>query len=119
MKLFKQIHEWVSFRNRLKDSSNIGFVPTMGCLHKGHISLINRAIKENKYAVVSIFLNPTQFDNRNDLIRYPIDINNDLEILKNIGVQYVILPKEKEIYKNSYSYRISEHNYSLKMEGKR
>ena len=118
MKLFKQIHEWVSFRNRLKDSSNIGFVPTMGCLHKGHISLINRSIKENKYTVVSIFLNPTQFDNRNDFIRYPIDINNDLEILKNIGVQYVILPKEKEIYKNSYSYRISEHNYSLKMEGK-
>jgi pantoate--beta-alanine ligase len=117
MKLFKDIHEWVSFRKDFKDSSNIGFVPTMGSLHKGHISLIKRSINENKATVVSIFLNPTQFDNKDDLKRYPIKINNDLEILKKIGVKYVLIPTEKEIYKNGYNYRISEHSFSFKMEG--
>ena len=117
MRLFRDIKSWTDFRSKINDSSNIGFVPTMGFLHKGHISLIKRSIEQNRYTVVSIFINPTQFDNENDLKKYPINIKNDLETLKSTGVDYVIIPTEKEIYKNGYNYRISEHNYSLQMEG--
>ncbi len=117
MRLFKNLKDWVDFRSQINGSLYIGFVPTMGSLHKGHISLIKRSTKENRYTVVSIFINPTQFDNKNDLKKYPSNIKNDLKILESIGVEYVILPTEKEMYKNGYNYRISEHSYSLQMEG--
>ena len=117
MRLFKDIKDWEVFRSKMNDSSNIGFVPTMGSLHKGHISLMKRSIEENRYTAVSIFINPTQFDNKNDLKNYPINIQNDLEILESTGIKYVLLPTEKDIYKNGYNFRISEHNYSLQMEG--
>ena len=117
MRSFKDIKEWIDFRSKINNSSNIGFVPTMGSLHEGHISLIKRSIKENRHTVVSIFINPTQFNNKNDLKKYPINIKRDLKILESNGVEYVILPTEKDIYRNGYNYRISEHNYSLQMEG--
>jgi len=82
--------------------SDIGFVPTMGGIHKGHISLINRSIKSNKKTIVSIFVNPKQFNNIKDFKSYPSSIKSDLTILKKIKkLDYVYIPKFKDIYENN------------------
>ncbi len=78
--------------------SNLGFVPTMGSLHKGHISLIKKSLKECKKTVVSIFINPTQFNNKNDYKKYPRNKKKDLLILKKLNVDFVYLPKDKDVY---------------------
>ena len=91
-------------RGELKDflkgleSSGIGFVPTMGALHAGHISLVEKARKENSTVVVSIFVNPTQFNDREDLKRYPRTPETDLEMLEKAGADLVFVPQEDEIY---------------------
>ncbi len=84
-----------------KDGKNhtIGFVPTMGALHKGHLSLVNRAVNENDIIVVSIFINPTQFDNKEDLEKYPANLEEDMVLLKTISNDILIFaPSAKEIY---------------------
>ena len=82
----------------LYDVSNLGLVPTMGSLHDGHISLIKKSLKECKKTIVSIFVNPTQFNNKYDFKKYPRDYKNDLSILKKLNVDFVYLPKKKDIY---------------------
>ncbi len=77
----------------------IGFVPTMGALHKGHISLITRAAKQTDFVVVSIFVNPTQFGPNEDLTKYPRPLHKDLEICKNNNVDVVFVPNVKEMYR--------------------
>jgi pantoate--beta-alanine ligase len=76
----------------------VGFVPTMGALHMGHLSLVERAGKESGFVVVSIFVNPTQFNNQEDLERYPRDLNYDLNLLKNSACQVVFAPEVEEMY---------------------
>lgn len=76
----------------------IGLVPTMGALHEGHATLVRRAIEENDICVVSVFVNPTQFNNKEDLAKYPRDINRDAELLRSIGAQYVFAPTPEEMY---------------------
>jgi pantoate--beta-alanine ligase len=78
--------------------SNLGFIPTMGSLHRGHISLIKKSLKECNKTIVSIFINPTQFNNKQDFKRYPKNYKKDLFILKKLGVNLVFLPHKKEIY---------------------
>ena len=78
--------------------SNLGFVPTMGSLHEGHKSLIKKSIKECKKTLVSIFINPTQFNNKNDYKNYPKNYKRDLSILRNLNVDFVFLPKKSDIY---------------------
>ena len=78
--------------------SDLGFVPTMGSLHKGHISLIKKSLKECKKTIVSIFVNPTQFNNKNDYKSYPRNNRKDLLILKKLKVNFLFMPKEKDIY---------------------
>ena len=75
--------------------SDLGFVPTMGSLHKGHISLIKKSKKECKKTIVSIFVNPTQFNNKRDYTKYPRNRKKDLKILKRLKVNFVFLPNKK------------------------
>ena len=82
----------------LYDVSNLGFVPTMGGLHKGHISLIKKSLKECKKTIVSIFINPTQFNNKNDYKNYPRNNKKDLSILKKLKINFLYMPKVKDIY---------------------
>ena len=82
----------------LYSTSNLGFVPTMGSLHKGHISLIKKSLKECKKTIVSIFINPTQFNDLRDFKRYPKNHKRDLSILRKLKIDFVYLPKKKHIY---------------------
>jgi len=82
----------------LKKVSNLGFVPTMGCLHKGHEYLIKQSKKKCNQTLVSIFINPTQFNNKKDYLSYPKNLNKDLNILKKLKVNFVYIPNKKDIY---------------------
>ena len=81
-----------------KKGLTIGFVPTMGALHDGHISLLEKASKKNDLSVVSIFVNPTQFNEKSDLKKYPRTLEKDAKLLKAHGCNYVFAPSEKQIY---------------------
>jgi pantoate--beta-alanine ligase len=103
----------------LKKGTTIGFVPTMGALHQGHLSLIEQAKRENDIVVVSIFVNPTQFNKKEDLINYPKTMDKDLSLLKSVFCDLVFTPTAEEIYANniqssSFSFDGLEHQ----MEGK-
>ena len=76
----------------------IGLVPTMGALHQGHASLVRRAVAENDICVVSVFVNPTQFNNKEDLAKYPRNIQRDAELLSSIGATFVFAPSPEEMY---------------------
>jgi len=96
----------------------IGFVPTMGALHAGHISLVDNSIKNNELTVVSIFVNPTQFDNPEDLLKYPSTLDKDLAFLENAGVNAVFLPTTEEIYgENVVAEKYDFGNLDKVMEG--
>ena len=83
MLIFTDISSIKSHLNKLEKEGNIiGFVPTMGALHNGHLSLVKKSILESNFTVVSIFVNPTQFDNSEDLQTYPCNIKNDISLLK-------------------------------------
>ena len=82
----------------LQEGKTIGFVPTMGALHDGHIALVKRAVAENDYCVVSVFVNPTQFNNATDLEKYPRNINQDAQLLDLAGCQVVFAPEANEMY---------------------
>ena len=103
MKIIKSINK---LNKQVDFKANIGFVPTMGALHKGHLSLIDSSKKKCKKTLVSIFVNPSQFNKRIDFKKYPTNLNRDLNILKKMKVDYVFIPKLKEIYKNKKSMKI-------------
>ena len=94
----------------LRPFDDIGFVPTMGAIHNGHLSLINKSNRFSKKTLVSIFVNPKQFNNKKDLKSYPSNIKKDLDILKkNNKVDFVYLPKFKDIFKNNNRSKIKIH----------
>ena len=104
----------------LNDLKSIGFVPTMGALHKGHLSLVEQAISENDCVVVSIFVNPTQFNNPQDLEKYPRTIENDIALLSNIkGEIFIFSPEVSDLYpKNIQSKNYDYLGIENEMEGK-
>ncbi len=99
MKVFDKI---VDLQNELfnvrKEGKEIGLVPTMGALHEGHASLVKRSVKENGVTVVSVFLNPTQFNDQGDLDRYPRTLEADCQLLEECGADYVFAPSVEEMY---------------------
>ena len=91
-------------------NENIGFIPTMGSLHKGHISLIRSAKKKTKKVLVSIFVNPSQFNEKKDFIKYPRSLKVDISILKKLDVNYLFLPGKREVYKKGIKEKLSINN---------
>ncbi len=96
---------------------SIGFVPTMGALHAGHLSLIERARNENDRVVVSIFVNPTQYDDPEDLKRYPRTLAADTERAESAGADLIFHPKAEDIYHDDYRLRVTETGFSRELEG--
>ncbi len=103
MIIFKSINK---LNKEVNFKANIGFVPTMGALHKGHISLIKSSKKNCFKTLVSIFVNPSQFNKSIDLKKYPKNINRDIKILKKLKVDYLVIPSCREIYRNKKSKKI-------------
>ena len=96
MKIIRTIK---SLNKSISNVSNLGFVPTMGGLHQGHLSLIKKSVNKCKSTLVSIYINPTQFNNQSDFTTYPRNFKNDLKLLKKTKVDFVFIPKTSEIYK--------------------
>lgn len=96
MRVLETIATLREYRKSLKES--VGFVPTMGALHKGHQSLIERSLKENPYTIVSVFVNPTQFGANEDFSAYPRPLEKDLALCEGLGVNAVFAPKIGEMY---------------------
>ncbi|MFT4070595.1 MAG: pantoate--beta-alanine ligase [Dysgonamonadaceae bacterium] len=105
----------LSFR---QDGKSIGFVPTMGALHAGHISLVKKNVADNDVAVVSIFVNPTQFNDKNDLINYPRTLEADLKLLEPTGVNIVFAPGVKDVYPEEDTREFDFGMLDKVMEGK-
>ena len=103
----KIIKSFKILKDRINHIKNIGFVPTMGSLHNGHLSLIKKAKIKSQKVLVSIFLNPSQFNERKDFIKYPRNIRNDISKLENLKVDYLFLPSNTEIYKSGIKRKIN------------
>lgn len=118
MKIFKKI---VELQNELfllrKMGKSIGLVPTMGALHEGHASLVKKSVEENDVTVVSIFLNPTQFNDQGDLKRYPRTEKEDCELLEACGASYAFIPTVEEIYSEPDNRQFNFPPQSTVMEG--
>ncbi len=99
--------------------SSIGLVPTMGALHQGHASLVQQCVSENKVAVVSIFVNPTQFNDPTDLEKYPRTLEKDCQLLEDMGCHYVFVPSVKEIYPDKDTRTFDFSPLDTVMEGPR
>lgn len=110
MKVFHDIEQW---RQHPKDGT-LGFVPTMGALHDGHLSLVHRSQQENQRTLVSIFINPTQFNDPKDFEAYPQTLEADLALL---NVDYVLAPNAQQMYPNGYHYKVTEDEVSKILEG--
>ena len=99
MKIVKGIKELKGYLIDSKsDGKRVGLVPTMGALHKGHLSLVERCVRENDICVVSVFVNPTQFNDKHDLETYPRTLEADCALLESAGCDYVFAPSVKEMY---------------------
>ena len=115
MKLFTNKKK---LQKEIKNINNISFVPTMGALHKGHETLIRKSVRESKKTLVSIFVNPKQFENKKDFKNYPKNYKNDLKILKKLKVSYLYRPSYKDIYKFKTKNKIFLDQFSKKLCGK-
>lgn len=119
MKLIQTIQELRTELDALrKEGKTIGLVPTMGALHAGHASLVKRAVAENDVVVVSDFVNPTQFNDKNDLLKYPRTLDADCKLLEECGASFVFAPSVEEIYPEPDTRQFSYAPLDTVMEGK-
>lgn len=119
MKLIQTIQELRTELDALrKEGKTIGLVPTMGALHAGHASLVKRAVAENDVVVVSDFVNPTQFNDKNDLLKYPRILDADCKLLEECGASFVFAPSVEEIYPEPDTRQFSYAPLDTVMEGK-
>ncbi|MBU2530610.1 MAG: pantoate--beta-alanine ligase [Elusimicrobia bacterium] len=118
MRIIKKVSDWRKLQSSLLKDKKLGFVPTMGALHEGHISLIKKSKKDNQKTIVSIFINPTQFNDKKDLNNYPKPLADDMEKLNKERIDFLFLPNAKEIYSDNFKYKVSENNISRIMCGK-
>jgi len=115
MKILKTAKEFFDWRS--KTTSFVGFVPTMGALHQGHLSLVNKSKEMCENSVVSIFLNPAQFSPNEDLKSYPKTLENDIDLLKDLDVDVLFLPDEEEMYVNVKDVDIPPSSLFERLEG--
>ena len=118
MLLVKTIKELQNILTDSRKSGTIGFVPTMGALHRGHLSLVEQAVLESQTVVVSIFVNPTQFNNPTDLEKYPRTLEPDFKLLKTTGCNIVFAPNAKEVYPETDNRKFDFGTLETVMEGK-
>lgn len=118
MKVLRSTRELKDWRDSIAAESSVGFVPTMGALHVGHTSLLDRARLENDYVVLSIFVNPTQFNQASDFEKYPKTMESDLSIAEKARVDAVFSPADpSEMYPNGYRFEVREKDFSKKLCG--
>jgi pantoate--beta-alanine ligase len=118
MIVFDDIVHWQrERRSQLKGAVTLGFVPTMGALHEGHLSLVRRSLAENERTLVSIFVNPAQFSDANDLASYPSPLTADLDLLRSEGADFVLVPEAGQMYPDGHAYRMTEQVLSERLEG--
>ena len=120
MKIVNSIQELKRYlAEERQHNKQIGFVPTMGALHNGHLSLVKRCVEENDVCVVSVFVNPTQFNDKNDLATYPRTLDKDCTLLEPAGCDYVFAPTEAEMYPEPDARTFDFGTVSAVMEGAR
>lgn len=118
MKVIHTIKDLQAELSALKaQGKKVGLVPTMGALHAGHASLVKRSVKENDVTVVSVFVNPTQFNDKNDLEKYPRTLDADCRLLENCSVTFVFAPSVSEMYPQPDARRFSYAPLDTVMEG--
>jgi pantoate--beta-alanine ligase len=115
MKVYQSLKDWRWARCGLVGT--LGLVPTMGALHRGHASLAERSSAECDVTVMSLFLNPTQFNNPDDLANYPRTLEADLDLARGVGVDAVITPDYRELYPDDFRYQVEEGRFSRELCG--
>lgn len=118
MTVLENVTDWRRERLlQVRTGITLGFVPTMGALHEGHLSLVRRSRAENDRTLVSIFVNPAQFDDATDFENYPQTRADDVDVLRREGVDFVLIPTEQQLYPDGFRYRVTETDLSTVMEG--
>jgi pantoate--beta-alanine ligase len=118
MKTYTDLSAWRDERCRqARGGITLGVVPTMGALHDGHLSLVRRSRAENDRTLVTIFVNPTQFDDPTDLAAYPRTLDDDVSLLQAEGADFLLAPAAPDLYPDGYRYRVTEIERSRELEG--
>ena len=119
MQIYSTVYDLQTALSAERDAGKtIGFVPTMGALHQGHLELVKRSVSENAVTVVSIFVNPTQFNNANDLLKYPRTLETDCDLLRSVDCTYVFAPSVEDVYPEPDTRQFEFGDLTTVMEGK-
>ena len=115
--ILHSIASWKNIKNQELADCRIGFIPTMGNLHQGHLSLCQKSALENDVTVISIYVNPTQFNDTQDFSQYPRTLAQDIQQLEDAKVDYCLVLSDTEMYADDFNYQVSENQLSQTMEG--